>query len=248
MPPAVVAPPPEPADVGIVAALPIEVAPLIARFKDTRKYSSERHSVVEGLCADRVTALIVAGPGRKAARRGAELLLAGHRPRWVVSAGFAGALDPDLKRFDVVLPDAIVEPDGTRIAIDLGLPDGAGLRAARLATVDAIVRTAADKAALRAATGAGVVDMETSAVARLCAERGVRFLAVRIVSDLAAEDLPPEVLSILGPTGGYRVGAAIGAIWKRPSSVKDLFKLREYAHEAARRLGEVVAGLLPSLT
>jgi adenosylhomocysteine nucleosidase len=250
MPDTAVAPPPEPADVGIVAALPIEVAPLLARFNDTRKFSAERHTVVEGYCGGKLTTLIVAGPGRKSADKGAALLLAGHRPRWLLSIGFAGALDPALKRFDVVIPSVILEPDGTRIEVGLGLPDdpgGTSNRPATLATLDSIVRTAAEKAELRAKTGADVVDMETSAIARASAERGVRFLAIRIVSDTANEDLPPEVLSILGPTGGYRVGAALGAIWKRPSSLKDLFRLRETANEAARRLGEVVARTMARL-
>ncbi len=236
------APPPEPADVGIVAALPIEVAPLIARLHDTRKYSSERHTIIEGLCGPKLVTLIVTGPGRKAARRGTELLLAGHRPRWVVSAGFAGALDPALGRNEVLLPDEVLDPDGNLARVGLEVHEevsGPRIRAGRLATVDEIVRTVAEKAELRERTGAVAVDMETAAVARVCADRGVRFLGLRIISDVADVDLPPEILTILGPSGGYRVGAALGAIWKRPGSLKDLFRLREHALEAARKLGEV---------
>ncbi len=85
-----VAPPPEPADVGIVAALSIEVAPLIAKLRDVRKYSSERQTVIEGYAGKRLVALIVSGAGLRHARRATELLLEGHRPRWIVSAGFAG--------------------------------------------------------------------------------------------------------------------------------------------------------------
>lgn len=245
-----VAPPPAPADVGVVAALPIEVAPFLARLKDVRKYSGERQAISEGLLGPKLVALIVTGPGRSAARRGAELLLAGHRPRWVVSAGFAGALDPALARNEVVFPDEVLDPEGSLARIGLEVHDeaaGPRIRAGRLATVDRIIRTAAEKAELRRETGADVVDMETAAVARLCAERGVRFVAARVVSDAADVDLPPEILTILGPTGGFRVGAAMGALWKRPSSVKDLLRLREHAHEAARRLGSVLAGVIERL-
>jgi adenosylhomocysteine nucleosidase len=245
------APPPAPADVGIVAALSIEVGPLLEAFAHVRNYASERHRVVEGRCGGKLVALIVAGPGRRAARRGAELLLAGHRPSWVVSAGFGGALDPTLVRNDVVFATEVVDPEGHRLAIDLAPPrddtPGRRLRAGRVATVDAIVRTAAEKAALRERTGADVVDMETSAVAALCGERAVRFLAIRVVSDEARIDLPPEVLSILGRSGGYRLGAAVGAIVRRPSSLKDLWTLREHAHEAADRLAEVVPGVIAQL-
>lgn len=246
-----VAAPPAPADIGIVAALSIEVAPFLARLKDVRKYASDRHTVIEGLYGPKLVTLIVAGPGRKASRRGTELLLAGHRPRWVVSSGFAGALDPALARYALLLPDEVLDPEGNlaRVGLEIrGESDGPAIKTGRLATVDAIIRTAAEKAELREQTGAVAVDMETAAVARICAERAVRFLALRIVSDPADVDLPPEVLSILGPSGGYRVGAALGAIWKRPASIKDMFRLREHALEAARRLGEALAwtiGRLP---
>jgi len=90
--------------------------------------------------------------------------------------------------------------------------------------------------------------METAAVATLCSERSVRFLAIRVVSDEAGTDLPAEILTILGRTGSYRVGAALAAIWRRPSSVKQLWALREHAAEAADRLAEIVAGALGRLS
>lgn len=242
--------PPVPADVGVVAALSIEIAPFLARLKDVRKYASDRHTIVEGLCGPKLVTLIVAGPGRVASRRGAELLLAGHRPRWILSAGFAGALDPTLGRNQIIRPHEILDLEDrlTRVESCPGDPDeGPPPLTGRLLTVDSIVRTAAEKAELRERTGAVAVDMETAAVAQLCAERSVRFLSLRIISDTADVDLPPEIASILGPTGGYRVGAALGAIWKRPSSLKEMFRLREHALESSRRLGGVLASAVAQL-
>ncbi|HEX8199568.1 MAG TPA: nucleoside phosphorylase, partial [Isosphaeraceae bacterium] len=183
-----------------------------------------------------------------------ELLLAGHRPRWIVSAGFAGALDPALARDDVVLASEVLDTDGGHFAIDLSVPEagpgpgpGRGIASGRLLTVDAIVRTAAEKAELRRRFGADLVDMETAAVAAFCGERGIRFLPIRVISDEAGTDLPPEVLSILGPSGSYRLGATLGALWRRPASLKDLWALREHAHSAAERLAEIVPGALARL-
>jgi adenosylhomocysteine nucleosidase len=89
--------------------------------------------------------------------------------------------------------------------------------------------------------------METAGVLGLCGERGVRALSVRVISDEAGVDLPPEVLTILGGTGGYRLGAAIGAVWRRPSSLKDLWALREHAWAAAERLARVLPGTIAQL-
>src|SRR5215218_5263336 len=82
------APPPVPVDVGIVAAMSVEVGFLLDRFKNVRKYAGAGHTIIEGECAGKLVALIVAGMGRQSARRGTQLLIDGHRPRWIVSAGF----------------------------------------------------------------------------------------------------------------------------------------------------------------
>ena len=246
-----VAPAPGPADVGLVAATSIEVDALLRQFTKVRKYQGPRHRVVEGECGGKLVAVTVAGMGRRAARRGTQLLLDGHRPQWIVSAGYGGALDPDLKRNDVVLPNEVINEAGARYTIDVTLPPGAPDRrfgTGRLLTVDRMVMTAAEKAGLRERFGADVVDMETSEVAAVCHERGVRFLALRVVSDEAGVDLPREVLAIVGPSGSYRVGAAVGAIWKRPSSLKDLWALREHAVEAADRLAEVMPAVFERLS
>ena len=117
-------------------------------------------------------------------------------------------------------------------------------------TVDEIVRTAVEKAQLAAASMAPIlVDMETSSVAALCTERGVRFLSVRVISDEAGADLPPEVLAILGRSGGLRLGAALGAVWKRPSSVKDSARACEGSRRPVppRCLCRFLLGALPQL-
>jgi adenosylhomocysteine nucleosidase len=248
--PKAIAPPPAPADVGLVAALAIEISPFLAKLKNVRKYSTDRHTVIEGELAGKVVAVIVTGPGRIAALRGATHLLGGHRPHCLISAGFGGALDLDLRRKDIVIGREVVSPEGERLQIEFSLDEDSDrprLRAGTIATVDEIVRTAEEKAALRAKTGACVVDMETSAIAQLCAERNVRLIPIRIISDEAGVDLPPEIATILGRSGGYRVGAAVGAIWKRPSSVLDLLALREHANSAAGRLAVFLPGVIAKL-
>jgi adenosylhomocysteine nucleosidase len=248
-----IAPPPAPADVGLVAALPIEVGPFLDRLANRRKYAGPKWAVTEGELAGKLVALIVAGVGEKPARRGTEILVAGHRPRWVISAGFGGALDPDLRRNDVIVARRVISGVQGRppFDIDVSLPSEPephpAVRAGSVLTIDRIIRTPADKAALRGDQGADVVDMETHAVASYCAERSIRFLGVRVVSDEAATELPPEILTVLGPTGGFRFGATMGAIWRRPSSVKDLLRLREHAHEAADRLAAVLPALIERL-
>ncbi len=246
------APAPIAVDVGIVAALALEVGFLIDQLSQVRKYAGPRHTVIEGHCAGKLVAVVVAGMGREAARRGAELLLAGHRPRWLLSAGFAGALDPALPRYAIVMPNEVIDRDGHRYTIDVAVPppeQGSNPRIAsgRLLTVDRIIATAAEKAELRRAYAADLVDMETSAVAALCSERGVRFLSIRVISDEAQVDLPAEVVALLTHSGSYRVGAALRALWHRPSRIKDFWALHEHAQEAADRLARFTVAALERL-
>ena len=56
-----------------------------------------------------------------------------------------------------------------------------------------------------------------------------------------------EVASLMTHSGSYRVGAALRAIWNRPSSVKDFWALHEHAQEAADRLAEFTAGAIARL-
>jgi adenosylhomocysteine nucleosidase len=194
-------------------------------------------------------AIAVGGMGRAAARRAAGVLLDGHRPAWMISAGFAGALNPALERNDLALPEEVIDPEGHRFAVDRPEALGSGVRhvAGRLLTVDRLILDRAEKAELCGNTGADLVDLESSAVAALCAERLVRFLSIRVVSDDARTSLPREVASLLTRSGSYRVGAALRAIWSRPSSIKDFWTLHEHALEAADRLARFVVRCLGEL-
>jgi adenosylhomocysteine nucleosidase len=254
-PASAVAPPPVAVDVGIVAALGMEVGFLVDRLSNVRKYSGTRQTVIEGELGGKIVALVVAGIGREAARRGAETLLDGHRPRWLLSAGFAGALDPALGRNAIVMPNEVVDLDGHHYAIDVSVPPpeagtdrGRQIATGRLLTVDRIIPTAAEKADLRGRYQADLVDMETSAVATLCSERAIRFLSIRVISDEAGIDLPAEIVTLLTSSGSYRVGAALRALWHRPSRIKDFWALHEHAQEAADRLAQFTVAALDRLS
>ncbi len=243
------APAPVPADVGIVAALSIELGDLIDRLQRVRKYHSASVPVIEGEYAGRIVVVVVGGVGRAAARRATDLLVAGHHPRWLVSAGFAGALNSTFARNDLVLAHEIIDPEGRRIPVVIpeALGDNQGQLQGRLLTVDRIVLQPEEKQELRREFSADLVDMESSAVAALCSQKLVRFLSVRVISDDASTALPREVATLLSHTGSYRVGAAIRALWQRPSSLKDFWMMHERALEASDRLAKFLARCLDEL-
>ncbi len=167
----------------------------------------------------------------------------------MISAGFAGALNPGYARNDLILANEIIDGAGGIFPVNPPAELGASVRHSRgrLLTVDQVVIRAADKGQLHRSHEADLVDMESSAVAAVCQEKGVRFLSIRVISDDAHADLPKEVAAILSASGGYRVGATIRSLWRRPSSVKDFWSLYEHSIEAADRLAKFITRCLDEL-
>ncbi len=108
--------------------------------------------------------------------------------RWVISAGYAGALAPDLRVGDLVLGRNHSDPGLLNVA--RLLLENENPRVGTLLTRTTTLETAADKAALHAATGALAVDMETAWIAEICAGFGVPLLSLRVISDAAAQSFP----------------------------------------------------------
>ncbi len=112
-------------------------------------------------------------------------------------------------------------------------------------TVDRVVRLPEEKRALGEKYAALAADMETLAVAEVCRRRETPFLAVRVVHDAADDALPRDVEKLLAQrSGAARLGAAVGSILKRPSSVMDLLRLQQRAVEASDRLAQFLAALM----
>ena len=227
------------ADIGIVAALGLEVSPFVGRCLPVQSYVGERFHVRGMLLHDTRIAVVESGAGASLAGRATQALLDGHSPKWVLSVGFSGALQPHLKVGDLVVANAIVDRQGKGLSVPVQMQSSPadGLYVGKFLNAEQIIRTTADKQQLGETTGAIAVDMESLAVARVCSQRQVRFMSVRVISDDLKKDLPPEVLSIFGSTGYLRAGAVLSALWKRPSSWSDLWQLREQSVQAAARLG-----------
>jgi hypothetical protein len=158
-------------------------------------------------------------------------------PGAVLSCGFAGGLNPRLARGEVVF-DAQEAP---RWADRL---QAAGARPARFNTSTRIAATAAEKHALRERTAADAVDMESEAIHRVCREYGVPCATVRVISDVADEDLPLDFNAFLTPEGRLRHRKLALAVLKAPGRVATLWQLQRRSRQAAVNLARVLAGVM----
>ena len=242
---------PPPGGVLVVTALRRELAGVPVRGR-TRSFLLRRQRRGEWRAsgADEIEVDLHAafgGVGASLARTTAELGIAEFRPRLVVSAGYAGGLDPALRKGDVVTADVALAPDGTRYPAEpLGAP------AVTVATTVAVVAAPAEKAALFAATGAAVVEMEAAGVAAACAAAGVPFAAIKVVTDAAGDALPTDLepfFALDRENDVHAAAAAFVAFLKRPAVVRDLWRLGVSAKDCSRALGDRLnAALRPHRT
>lgn len=242
-----------PCDVLFLFALGIESGGLVdclQGFETTRlAHGIERAGQLDG----REVAIVETGVGQQAAARAARAAIEFYQPRWVVSAGFAGALAPELRRGHVLLADRVAGEEASELQVGIKLaPETVaatkGLHVGRLLTVDRLIRQPAERTALGAQHAALACDMESYAVAEVCRDLGARLISVRIISDAVDDTLPPEVEHLLGQRSlAGKLGAAAGAMFRRPSAAKDLWNLREDALKASDRLARFLRGVVGQL-
>jgi adenosylhomocysteine nucleosidase len=193
-----------------------------------------------------VEARLAAGPGVTTIRAGGDpirlraLLGARINPqcRAVISVGIAGGLDPILVPGDVIVATGVAAPDRHHAAsMDIARALAARLSThpqrvvlADLAGVDAAVMSPVAKRALRAATGALAVDMESHVAAAFAARHGLPFAAVRVVCDPAHRALPDFVATALRPDGEVNLPGVLRGLWRCPTQV---FAMTRLARDAA---------------
>jgi adenosylhomocysteine nucleosidase len=167
------------------------------------------------------------GVGRLRAREIIRIFFEHFESGCFISAGFGGALTPDLKVGDIVLATSICELQSGRCDWEGMVPSlnsEVEFRKGRLITADEMIIYGRDKARIGQDHQAVVVDMETSAVAALCHRRGVPMIGVRAISDRADEDLPPEINTFFD-NGQVRPAYIVRAIAAHPPTVIGLFRL-----------------------
>jgi adenosylhomocysteine nucleosidase len=151
------------------------------------------------------------------------------------------------------MADRVADLQGNRLVIDLkvdpaSLAKTPGVHVGAVLTADRIIRRPEEKRKLGEEHQVLAVDMETYAVAEVCLQEHVRFLAVRVVSDPVEETLPDDVEHLLDQqSGAGRLGAAVGTFWRRPGSVKDVYRLRENALIASDRLAKFLVSTVEQL-
>jgi adenosylhomocysteine nucleosidase len=211
-----------------VAALDREIRPLIKRWRiNDREYEGRNFRFFE----NEVAVLVCGGVGAEAARRACEAVIKLYQPRLVISAGFAGALDPQLKVGRMLTPRLVIDAnDGSRTEVS----SGSGVLVSFNAVADA-----GQKLKLGKAYRADAVDMEAAAVARGAEANGILFVAVKAISDEAGFEMP-LLDNFIARDGQFQASRFVLFAAMRPWLWPGVIRLRANTRKASSALCRVL--------
>jgi adenosylhomocysteine nucleosidase len=212
-----------PIRVGLLAPMPSEFSPLVKALSLQRG-----EPVFTGVAGPIQLVAAKTGIGTRLAAEATERLLDSAAVDHVMVVGIAGGIGSS-KVGDVIFPEVVVDKtSGTEFRPS---PLHEVQSHGRLVTHDDFDMQPDECAAL-VADGFVAVDMETAAVAGVCERRGVRWSAVRSISDLVGVT-PGDVIGLANPDGTPNIGASIRYLITKPWRIPKLVRLGLDAQRAA---------------
>ena len=223
--------------IGIVAALPGELKPLVRDWQAFRRKDGTRlwnHVAANG---DLWTAAC-SGMGAEAARR-AFAAVEGDGPLDIVlTVGWAGALYEGAVPGEACVLSVIVDAKtGEQFQL------AAGEQGLALVTTARVV-DAREKARLRATCPAAVmVDMEAATVARMAAMRGTPIVCIKGVSDGVGADLP-DLNPFIDSRGQLQLLPFLAHLALRPRYWRAIAELNRNSGKAAQAICDLILEFL----
>jgi adenosylhomocysteine nucleosidase len=217
--------------IAIIAALEREIAPLVKGWNAT-SVESQRRTIKIFESDNAIVAC--GGIGGISARIATDAVWrhAKGNIEMFVSAGFAGALVPELKVGNIFEPASIVG-DSDNNTIDTASGNGKLVSAGAIAGVE-------HKRIFASNYQAQAVDMEAFAVADVARVYNVPCIGVKVISDEYEFPMPP-MGRFVGDSGEFKTASFIGYTAVRPWIWATVIKLGTNSSLATHRLCEALA-------
>jgi adenosylhomocysteine nucleosidase len=239
------------ATIGIICAVPQESGPIIRRIPGTTRSRLQRLRAWQFTSSGHGVTLLESGMGAANARRAAALLIEEIKPDLIINTGFCGAITPGLAVGDLVVAEHVQRLTTTGLQQEASpLTDYFDTAACVKGTFISI-ETAVTKESLRPLLPGGmnwpVLEMETAFVARACTAAGIRFAAIRSVSDTADEEPYHAFQAITVNQFDITAASVIAALLRQPSLVLQLFRLGRNAAKAGTTLATQLPRILEQI-
>jgi adenosylhomocysteine nucleosidase len=221
-----------------IASDRMEYSGLLARSRDVRAAGIGLDWARRGQLGEHDTLLVANGAGWTRAAAALDATL-DWRPHVIVSTGFCGALDEQLKLGDVVIGTGVLTADGCSFAT--ARVSGKAAASGVFYSSRSVVGTAEEKRLLRQ-TGACAVEMEAAGIAQKAETLGIPVICVRAVTDLADEEMANDFNAALRSDGHFDTMLILRGLKHHPAlKLRELVRLRNRCVRAARSLGDFFA-------
>lgn len=223
--------------VGIIAALPGELRPLVKDWKRAKVSTPRAKKWTLRHGADEWVA-VCAGMGAEAARRAFAEAERDGALELVLSVGWAGALHNEVPAGSSQIPTVVID---TQTGEQFSLTQGK--RKWRLVTTSHVA-DAKEKARLVATyPGAVLVDMEAATVARMAAMREIPVVCVKGVSDAAGAELP-DLNPYIDQSGHLKMLPFLAYVALKPRYWPGLMHLGSNSARAAEAMRDLILAFM----
>ena len=172
--------------IAVTFALPAESSAFLRRLGNKSRTYRQGIKTIRGKIDDRTIEVLHTGVGEKTCRQRMASFLQDRQFDYLISAGFAGALNDRLHTGDLLF----AENFSTIQLNEIHSSGNSLIHRGNLLTVPAIIDSIEERQKIAQTTGAAAIDMETEFIARGCAEHSVPLLSLRVISDTPSEPFP----------------------------------------------------------
>src|SRR6266498_1446085 len=173
--------------IAVTFALSAESSHFLRHLRNQSRTDRSGIRTIRGTIDDRAVEVLHTGVGEKVCRQRVAEFLQDQQFDLLISTGFAGALNDQLKVGDLLLAKNFSTVDlNERRSFFSRFP----IHTADLLTVAVLIDSGEERNKIARTSGAAAVDMETEFIARVCAEHGVPLLSLRVITDTPREPLP----------------------------------------------------------
>lgn len=211
--------------IAILCAIRQEISPLVACMNVSKKFVVDEVLFYQGDLNGLPLTLVEGGVGRKNAVKAANYLLKSMKVNLLISSGVAGGLRQCIHVGDLIVAESVgyskqSDFDGEELQLEsdyvckkeivqLARELSNGLETkfhfGNLLTVDKVISQASTKKKIGEQNSFLAVDMESAAVAEVAYGKGVKFAAIRSISDDIEDDLHFDYDNIMSDEGKVKV-------------------------------------------
>jgi adenosylhomocysteine nucleosidase len=232
-----------PKRLAIFVAVAQEAGPIRLRMSELKQLRDLPFYGFEGKIGQTEVWTVVAGMGAGNTSLAAMAVSEKWQPDALLSAGVAGAIDPELQVGEVICATEILYGPKALLPT-LKIP---ATRSGRLLCSDQVLVTAKEKEQahnrpkhLRALA----VEMESAGVAKVAKDLRLPWGALRAISDTAGHDLPLDFNRLRDGNGNLPIGRIILATLARPAAIPGLLKLGSQTTKAANQMADALTAWL----